>query len=213
MCPDKQMLSLFFDNELPSPWKEKLEAHVEKCPRCKEILNVYKGVSTGLQNSGKLDSASVAAAQDRLWNKIRNTIDIDIDIGIDDFDAGKKSKTVFQKRMWSRSIEVPVPFAAAAAALAVLFFAFLLTRTTPVDEKYAATPIIAESEVDGAVFPAGFDAASSTLPANMADILRYLETDESNDIVIVKLPEKKKFIRYGEPTMLKASDYPGSVKH
>jgi hypothetical protein len=205
MCPDKQMLSLFFDKELPSPWKEKLEAHVENCHSCKKILGSFSDMSVGLKNTNcKIDNDSVKPAQDRLWNKIKNNFDIY------DNAAAKNRKPFLTKSLWSRSIEVPIPFAAAAALIVVLFLAILFTQTV---SNNTATPAIAASETNGAIVPVNFEEASSILQENMADILRYLETEDSNDIVIVKLPDQKKFKRYGEPTMLKASDYPRSAKY
>lgn len=38
MCPDSQLLSIYLDGELPSPWKEKMETHLSKCNECREKL-------------------------------------------------------------------------------------------------------------------------------------------------------------------------------
>jgi len=41
MCPEPQLLSVYTDGELPSPWKEKLEAHLGECSECKEKLKKF----------------------------------------------------------------------------------------------------------------------------------------------------------------------------
>jgi anti-sigma factor RsiW len=45
MCPDRQILSVYLDEELPSPWKEKMEAHVSSCAECQAVLEKYQAVS------------------------------------------------------------------------------------------------------------------------------------------------------------------------
>ena len=34
MCPDRGLLSAYVDGEVPSPWKERLAAHLSECPSC-----------------------------------------------------------------------------------------------------------------------------------------------------------------------------------
>ncbi|GHU05470.1 hypothetical protein FACS1894147_11680 [Spirochaetia bacterium] len=55
MCPDRQILSLYHDDELPSPWKEKLESHVASCPACAARLAQYRDLSRVLLDNDAAD--------------------------------------------------------------------------------------------------------------------------------------------------------------
>jgi hypothetical protein len=47
-CPDLDLYSAYIDGEVPSPWKEKLEAHLASCPSCKAKVEGYRGLRTAL---------------------------------------------------------------------------------------------------------------------------------------------------------------------
>jgi len=40
-CPDKELLSAFFDNEVPSPYREVLEDHIRTCDHCSSVIHKY----------------------------------------------------------------------------------------------------------------------------------------------------------------------------
>ncbi|HOT62647.1 MAG TPA: zf-HC2 domain-containing protein, partial [Treponemataceae bacterium] len=44
-CPDQDLYSAYVDGEVPSPWKEKLEAHASKCPTCRRAVERFASVS------------------------------------------------------------------------------------------------------------------------------------------------------------------------
>jgi anti-sigma factor RsiW len=105
MCPDRQIISVYLDGELPSPWKEKLETHLEGCPACGARLNRYRGLSDALGE--ETDPSRVEEGKERVWRRLG---------------AGEHSGV--RRTFWFRSVSVPMPVAAAAAA--VLVFAFIL---------------------------------------------------------------------------------------
>jgi len=51
MCPDPQVLSIYTDGELPSPWKEKLESHLTECSVCRGKLKSFKSLQELFQKS------------------------------------------------------------------------------------------------------------------------------------------------------------------
>ena len=69
MCPDSQIISLYYDEELPSPWKEKMEAHLEACASCRAVLAGYGRLGKGLAALNHPEEF-VATAQDRVWEKL-----------------------------------------------------------------------------------------------------------------------------------------------
>ncbi len=54
-CPDKELLSAFFDNEVPSPYKEELEAHIRTCEHCSSILHTYTAIHEQLLDLQRIE--------------------------------------------------------------------------------------------------------------------------------------------------------------
>jgi hypothetical protein len=200
MCPDKQFLSVYFDGELPSPWKERMEQHLETCSVCRENLEVYRKMSNCL-NMGEKDAlpeASEAAVTEavaaRVWGRLEGR----------EWRTGGKLLRFLPTR-------TPQAFTAAAAgaiaATAIICFLFLFSQGQ--NSKNSVTQLTGAVENFAGIVPFNDDIDTpDIIPAsNMNDILRYLEGDDSSNIVIIKLPERKKFSRYGEPAFINASDY------
>jgi hypothetical protein len=190
MCPDRQILSVYADGELPSPWKEKLEAHVASCPACREALESWRGISASLWK------ADDPAVKERVWGDLSRRID-----GADQ--AERFQEIVPASGFWRRSVTLPFPAAAALGAAAAAAFVLTLTslwfRAVPaVAAPAAAPPVI--SGIDTELI--------SISPLNdMSQVLQYLSSTDSNDIVIIRLPESRSFQSAGEPQIIKAADY------
>jgi len=176
MCPDRQILSVYFDGELDSPWKEKLESHLESCPSCREHLSVYQ---TARQKLAETPS-SLEQAMERVWEN-------------SNFTAKPRRIPASIRRFWNGSITLPVPLAAAAGLVLVLAMAALITLRQPV----ATTP---EPQL------AGLEMQEMTPASDMASLFQYLGSDNSGDMLIIRLPDTT-FKRTGEPSMLRAADY------
>jgi hypothetical protein len=168
MCPDNQILSIYFDGELDSPWKEKFESHLENCASCREHLALYQRAREELVKT----PARAEEALVRVW---------------------ENSNFTAKRRVWSHSISVPVPIAAAAALVLALTMAALVALKQPA--KLNEIPLAAGMEMQEMI-PA----------ADMANFFQYLGSDNSAEMVIIRLPETT-FTKAGEPRMLKAADY------
>jgi anti-sigma factor RsiW len=181
MCPDRQILSVYIDGELPSPWKEKMEGHLSQCPQCRQLLERYR---LGSIPESAVPAAAETAAHERVWQKI---------------EAGIARKSAAgQAVFWERRLSVPLPAAAAAAAVLFIAFALLWTRK-PAVEVSAPGMTFASEELD----------APGIVPvSNMGDVLQYLGSGDSGDILILRLPESRSFSSSGEPAIIKAADYP-----
>ncbi|MBN2653147.1 MAG: hypothetical protein JXR63_12270 [Spirochaetales bacterium] len=59
MCPSKQILSAFFDNEVEQKFYVQIKAHVESCSECSDYLNSLKELSARI----KQDSESVVTPE------------------------------------------------------------------------------------------------------------------------------------------------------
>ncbi|MDR2211529.1 MAG: zf-HC2 domain-containing protein [Spirochaetaceae bacterium] len=177
MCPNREILSIYFDKELDSPWKEKVQKHLEGCAPCRAQLEKYRRIRqelTGPENKG---------AMERVWDKLS-------------FAAGGRERKSRGGRFWSGSVSIPIPAAAAAGlALILALGALAAQRTVKADE-----PPLAGLEVQDMV-PA----------TDMASLLQYLESENSPEMVIIRLPDTT-FKNAGETTMLRAADYRGSSR-
>jgi len=206
MCPDPQLLSIYVDGELPSPWKEKMESHFSQCSACGEKLENLKRLhelfkedisarrAINDQNSADAEGSDAAEqeqkfmedAKARIWQKL-------------------ESRWRFKRGtgLWQRRLSVPLPAAAAAALVIVLLAAFWFRDGRIKNNGFAQQPqesvnfiLAAEDEFPG-VIPA----------ADISGVLQYL-TSDSTEVIILRLPESRNFSRTGEPAIIRAADYP-----
>jgi len=52
-CPDLDLYSAYADGEVPSPWKEKLEAHLSTCQKCRARVEQYKKLKTLIRSNNR----------------------------------------------------------------------------------------------------------------------------------------------------------------
>jgi hypothetical protein len=103
------MISLYHDGELPYPWKEKLESHLEDCPSCREYLGRLRCLS-GILSEGA--DYSVDPVRRRVWQRLSA--------------SAAASGRIRPRSIWGRSVQVPLPLALAAAALVLIFGVFFV---------------------------------------------------------------------------------------
>jgi len=189
MCPDRQIISLYHDEELPSPWKEKLESHLQSCPKCRAVLAGYRNLGESLTC---LSEESIEAARDRVWSKLSSGEAA----AQDGFTAGRAWKP---ERIWSRKVTLPLPAAAAAAAVLIIVLFIALTGIR------GGTPPQRQDAI--AATNMGLDDYGMVPVHDMNDVLRYLSSQDNGDIMVIRLPESTKFSRSGEPALINAADY------
>ena len=198
VCPDHQLLSVYCDGELPSPWKEKMESHIAGCSACAGRLEAYKRVSLGNAAGGESDTG-LEAARERVWQKLEQHIGEGVSPA-----RPQRARAVRSGAVWQRSVSIPLPAAAAAAAVFVLLIAlaFLLVLRVPNAEGISGMTFASDPEIE----------TPGIIPAsNMEDVLQYLGSRDNGDIIILRLPESRSFVNYGEPAIIKAADYSRTV--
>ena len=204
MCPDREIISLYIDNELLSPWKEKMESHLKSCPKCQKEFDRYKLLGETL---GSLDDGSLQAAQERVWKNLCNEA---VERSVPRLIKSSQERTddwrFGRKKLWKRTITLPLPVAAAVLLMIAFPLAFNLMRNYANSNDSTAlmqeqpTPITQEWSVS--------DDYGTILPAlDMDDFLQLLINQNEGDFVIVRLPENSRFSRVGQPTLINASDY------
>ena len=193
MCPDRQIISLFLDGELPSPWNDKMKSHLASCPECQTIYEGYGGLREKL---GDLNEDTVKTAQDRVWEKLNAEEEWNL--------KPSSSQSMIKRsslRVWRGSVTLPLPVAAAAAVIIIVaFFALLGIRgnaTVPV-------PVVQDSVT---ALNIGLDDQGIVPVTDMNGVLRYLSSQDNGDFMVIRLPETRNFSRIGDPALINAADY------
>jgi hypothetical protein len=185
MCPDRQILSIYFDGELPSPWKEDMEVHLSRCPECRAKLEQYRKLSAFIAG----DRRDLSVERERVWLNPGKAV------------SGQRFGNSGGRRFWRQSVTVPLPAVIAAAALLVATFTlavanYAVKRTAPDTGTVAAAGI-------------SLDVQEIVPVSDMDSFLQYLGNEDSTDFMIIRLPETRSFSNPGQPTIIKAADYPG----
>lgn len=103
-CPDKDLYSAYVDGELLSPWKEKIEAHLQSCEKCKLIVNFYRKMSLSLSKASAPE-LDLSGSFLKLYAKRQATIQR--------MEHNQKRATSWMYK----SVKIPIPALAAAAIL------------------------------------------------------------------------------------------------
>jgi len=199
-CPDRQLLSVYFDGEMPSPWKEKMESHIAGCTQCARRLEKYRRASLTAAG-GLADGPEMESARERVWQKLEQRTGADA-YSMPAAQRGRAALPATMPRaVWRRSVSIPLPAAAATAAAAIILLialAFLLALRVTGTEGMSGMTFASEAEID----------APGIIPvSDMEDVLQYLGSRDNGEIIILRLPESRNFVNYGEPAIIKAADY------
>ena len=195
VCPDRQLVSVYLDGELPSPWKEKMESHIAGCPACTRRLEAYRRVSLGKAAAAE-PGTGLEPARERVWQKLEAALGTDV--------SPKPVRPPALPAVWRRNVSIPLPAVAAAAAAIVLLvaLAFLLVVRATNTEGMSGMTFASDAELD----------TPGIIPvADMEDVLQYLGSRDNGEIIILRLPESRNFVNYGEPAIVRAADYSRTV--
>ena len=186
MCPERQLLSVYFDGEMPSPWKEKMESHIAECPRCAKTLEEYGNLSI---KPDMEEEARLSAAKERIWQ----TLEPSFNTEPDQFVRRMPSQS---RGVWQRRVSIPLPAAAAAVILFIALALLWLLRSTGTRETADMT-IASETDFEMPGF----------IPTDMESVLQYLSGGDNGEVLILHLPEGRNYNNYGGPAIIKAADY------
>ncbi|WP_223292716.1 hypothetical protein [Breznakiella homolactica] len=163
-----------------------MEQHISGCPACAARLETYAKLSRPVSCGAAENDAAMEAAKARVWENLSR------------METAARTEERRHVPVWQRSIPLP---AAVAAMLVIAFIAVMAGGPARARQIPDANAAMASVSAD----------APGIIPASsMAGVLQYLETQESGtDIVIIRLPESRNFMSYGEPTLIRAADYSG----
>lgn len=203
-CPDRQMIWLYLDEELPSPWKEKLEGHLRRCPECAGLLDGYRELSARIgadapaaELSGETADSSVAG--ERVWRRLEGTLAMPV------------SPSILR-----RKVSMPLPMVAGIAAAAVLVAGLALNLGGRPDSPPELSAALGETDAvlpEEGIFLVGDlpDMALGTdfevQAEDIQSVIEYLVTRDGADTEVMRLPESRRFVSNGKPTLVRSSDY------
>jgi len=201
MCPDPQLLSIYVDGELPSPWKEKMESHFSQCSVCaqklknleslrelfKKDMSARRTVGENAPDSTEHEIEFMEEAKTRIWQKL-------------------ESRRRFKRSagLWQRKLSIPLPAAAAAAVIIALLTMLIFRGGRVQNNGFAQAQQPQESYNFNLAAENEFPSIIPT--ADLNSVLQYL-TQDGTDVIILTLPESRNFSRTGEPEILRAADY------
>jgi anti-sigma factor RsiW len=187
MCPDSELLSAYFDHEVPSPWKEKLELHVSTCGACGARLGAYGKVRSAFSSSPEPD---LLAHKAQVLEAVRSR-----------YSVRKFENPV--AGLWRRSVEVPVPLMAMAAVMiAVLAGAVMIGNAS----GSKGSPSLASLERTNAI-------PVTVQFSDMKSVVQYLDSQGDKRDIMIVLPDASHFNVQGNPQLMKASDFSRSLRH
>ncbi len=106
-CPDTDLFSAYVDGEVPSPWKEKLEAHLSVCQDCSRTVSRYlRQKSLFAAVPGNMQTLDTDASFTKLMHRRLAVM------------ARKQEQSLSSRGKFS--VRLPLP--AVAAALVLAFF-------------------------------------------------------------------------------------------
>jgi len=185
MCPDKSILSAWFDEEVDILWGDKISEHLKSCESCSSYVKELEQQRKLLHS---LPEPDVAASLDRVKMMIR------------------EKRTVSETtRFWERRI--PVPMAAAAAIVAATFTLGINMLSGSREEGLQIANL---SSSKGSFTPSVIN-----LPGDKVDeIFRMMETsvsDEFSSNTIMELPSDVSLVFNGDSQLIRSVGYNGSA--
>jgi hypothetical protein len=201
MCPEKHILSVYFDGELPAPFKARLDSHVEACTTCRATLASFTAMSAGVSDvvdvaGGAVDSSAFDDAMSKAKARIRERLT---------GEQGKNVRSFGFVSVLRRSVRVPFPIAAAASALivfafGVLFFSFGKLSTAGQMKNANRSDVIVDSfPFESFVIPEG--------AVSISDLSSYFDKTDADMFDISLPPEIRNFNSYGDPNRLPTAAY------
>ncbi len=98
MCPDKELLSAFIDNEIEDRFSTIIKNHITACGKCRDVILTLESVQSLCRSD--ITGEKITESGKKVWSRIESSI-------------ANNLKTDF----WNRKITVPYPVMAAAALL------------------------------------------------------------------------------------------------
>jgi len=187
MCPDSKLLSAFYDGEVASPWKEKIEDHITECAQCKAVVDGFSSQTDFLQ-SEPVPEFSSSFADVQMLIRHKNNVE-----------TGHAPFSLFKAPV--------IPMAAAAAAVLAFLFGFMMAGSTGPSASYSEIPL---AVADGWSVPPG----DLVIPGeDLEAMLSMIEQNSDflfNQETSLELPVNLNLAHLGESALVRTASYGGN---
>ncbi len=180
MCPDRELLSAWTDGEVPSPWRETIERHIEACGACSQVVASLNRTHALFSS----DTARIDAASEPARLRVRERLG---------FAVVRRASA--SGAFWTRKFSIPFPVAAAAAlALAVLGFALAESGRRNADLRMAVQRAFEATPV-------------ATSGMGIESIIEYISKQNSAVNINITLPAEAFGAVTGQPFIVREADF------
>jgi hypothetical protein len=124
MCPEKELISAYYDKELNGRWADRVGEHLDSCDSCRAYHDSIKGLSLEVVSSA-------VPGEEQIKERILDNIE-------------RKKRAEVSRSFRKRKIEKPGYVLAGAAVLAIVFFAGVFTGFITGNEPVQTAEIIEE---------------------------------------------------------------------
>jgi predicted anti-sigma-YlaC factor YlaD len=180
MCPDREILSAYFDGEIAAPWGREIAAHVATCKLCRAQLS-------GMEETRRLLADEEVQAWRAPMERVRRRILAHVPLGRPPFSP------------WRRQVSLPLPVAVLAAVLLLTFGISLAILATRSNMGYIRVTKA----------PAGGTEYQFAVPYDKVEaLLKSMGGADANIESVMTIPKNVKLVPVGEPRMGKADEFP-----
>ena len=128
MCPDKELISAYYDGETDERWSLEIKTHVEDCRKCSGEYKSFNSISSIL-------GSSVIPGEDDIKKRVYSSIE-------------RKKTVIDTEPYWKRHLEISFSaLVAAAAVLAVVCAALVINIRQAGQAPTLVEEITPESEM------------------------------------------------------------------
>jgi len=180
-CPNADLLSAFFDKEVESPWSERIRDHIDECEHCRVAIEGLERLKRVLHAD---QEPEVEDSLERTRDRLRSS---------------SHATPMWRKLpFWRSRISVPLP------AVAAIFLVFL--GMGGVLTYFSTRPNFPFMSIKRE--PSGVTEVQVAAPIeDLEQLLKSLDREAVNQIIVIDLPEDAEFLQIGEPKMLRADEY------
>lgn len=119
MCPDKELISAFYDDETDHRWSSEIKKHIKGCSICSGEYNKLDKISFYMSESGIPDEKLI---KERMYESIQ-----------------RRRNVIYQGSFWKKHIDVSLQVILSAAAVVIVLCAVLI-----VGLQQFSSPAVAE---------------------------------------------------------------------
>ncbi len=177
MSLDEKLLSAYFDGEIPSHFREKLEKEIETSPDALKRLQSYRELKAMLGREA--DEPDFEESKKNVWDRIQ-----------------KRPVRRKEPALLKRRVSLPLPLAAAAAVLIVFLagaFTYSLSLKTP--------------ELKQIAFSEDRNIGFTLKVEDLEQLIDILYEKNMLPEITIELPEAPQLQFYGKSEILRATDF------